>query len=109
MPQLDGIWRVDRTGGLLPPLIGVRKEISGLRGVTRIGPLPGVPFTVEGLALRYRPPFGAFVDYLEPDRDGFAGTSTFRGSTLGTFRMSRMRTVRDCEFAVRRSPRERRP
>jgi hypothetical protein len=94
VPRLDGTWAVERTGGALPPLLGVRKEISGRRGRTRLGPLPGVPFVVEGLALRYRRPFAAFVDYLEPDGERYAGTATFAGRKLGTFRMSRIRSRR---------------
>ena len=40
MKDLESDWRVRRRGGLLPPIIGVRKRISGARGETRIGPLP---------------------------------------------------------------------
>ena len=53
---LDGDWQVHRTGGFLPPLIGVRKHIEGDRGSTSLGPLPGVPFDVVGNELRYRRP-----------------------------------------------------
>lgn len=88
-PQLDGTWNVERTGGLLPPLLGVRKRISGARGETRIGRFAGVPFRVDGLALRYGGPFVGFVDQLEPDGDGFRGRATFRGREFGRFRMSR--------------------
>jgi hypothetical protein len=88
--MLDGTWNVYRTGGLLPPLIGVRKRISGTRGVTALGPLPGAPFDVVGLDLRYRAPFGGFVDVLSPAGDGsFAGRATFRGRQFGTFRLTR--------------------
>jgi hypothetical protein len=45
--------------------------------VTRVGPLPGVPFEVNGLSLRYRSPFSAFVDELEPVADRFYGRATF--------------------------------
>jgi hypothetical protein len=88
--ELDGVWRVERLGGLLPPLLGVRKAIAGDRGETRLGPLPGVPFEVEGLALRYRPPFVGFVDVLEPDGAGYRGRATYRGRTFGSFRLSRL-------------------
>jgi hypothetical protein len=88
--DLDGVWKVVRTGGALPPLVAVRKEIDGTRGVTRIGPLPGVPFEVEGLRLRYRSPFSAFVDELEPVNDGFRGRATFRGGEFGRFVMRRI-------------------
>jgi hypothetical protein len=32
--DLDGVWNVERTGGLLPPLLGVRKSIGGATGRT---------------------------------------------------------------------------
>jgi hypothetical protein len=80
----DGVWRLERVGGLLPPLVGVTKHIAGSRGETRIGRRVGVPFELDGLELRYRPPFAAFVDVLEPDGRGcFAGRATFRGRTFG--------------------------
>jgi hypothetical protein len=90
MPVLDGEWNVLRTGGLLPPLVGVRKRIEGDRGETALGSLPGVPFTVEGLALRYHAPFGGFVDVLEPDDYGFRGRATFRGREFGRFELRRV-------------------
>jgi hypothetical protein len=86
MARLDGIWDVRRTGGLLPPLLGVTKRIHGDRGETRVGPLPGVPFRVDGLALRYA---GGFVDLLEPDGDRYRGRATFRGRELGRFELTR--------------------
>ena len=61
---LEGNWQVLRTGGLLPPLIGVRKRIEGDRGWTSLGPLPGAPFDVVGHELRYRAPFAGFGDLL---------------------------------------------
>jgi len=87
--RLDGRWDVVRTGGLLPPLYGVEKRIQGVRGETRFGPLPGVPFSVVGLQLRYRPPLAAFVDVLEPDGDGYRGRATFRGREFGRFVLRR--------------------
>jgi len=87
--KLDGVWDVQRTGGFLPPLVGVRKVISGSRGRTEVGPLPGVPFDVVGQSLRYRPPFQAFVDELEPDGNGFRGRATVRGREYGTFQLQR--------------------
>ena len=93
MGELDGLWSVRRTGGLLPPLLGVRKRIHGDRGDTRLGPLPGVPFRVDGTALRYRAPFGAFVDLLEPDGDTARGRATFRGHEFGRFAMRRVDRV----------------
>jgi hypothetical protein len=87
--ELDGIWNLRRVSGLLPPLEGVRKHISGTRGETRLGPLPLAPFDVDGLSLRYRPPFQAFVDELEPRGDGYLGRATFRGSEFGRFALER--------------------
>ena len=88
--SLDGTWNVYRTGGLLPPLVGVRKRIAGDRGVTAVGALPGVRFDVVGLELRYGAPFGGFVDVLCPAGDGsFTGRATFRGHPYGSFRLAR--------------------
>jgi hypothetical protein len=89
MPELDGTWKVERVAGLLPPLVGVRKVIRDGRGGTKIGPLPGVPFDVHGLELRYRRPFARLVDVLEPDGDGFLGRATVFGRTYGRFRLRR--------------------
>jgi hypothetical protein len=89
MAGLDGIWDVRRVSGALPPMHGVHKEIRGSRGVTKVGPLPGAPFEVVGLALRYRFPPG-LVDRLEPDGpDAFNGRATLLGRELGRFRMTR--------------------
>ena len=90
MGELDGEWDVERVSGALPPLTGVRKRISGDRGVTAVGPLPGVPFDVHGRELRYRSPLAGFVDIVWPDGDGFAGRATFRGREFGRFRMRRV-------------------
>jgi hypothetical protein len=89
--ELDGVWDVKRMSGLLPPLVGVRKEISGTEGKTKVGPFPGVPFDVVGLSLRYRAPFRGFIDELEPDGDGFLGRATFRGREFGRFDLTRTR------------------
>ena len=89
MAELDGVWDVRRTGGALPPLVGVRKRIERARGETAVGPLPGVPFSVRGLELHYRRPFAGFVDVLEPDGDGFRGRATFRGREFGRFELRR--------------------
>jgi len=88
--ELDGIWNVKRVGGLLPPMVGVRKRIAGASGETRIGPLVGVPFDVVGLDLHYRPPFRGFVDQLEPAVDGYRGRATFRGREFGRFLLTRI-------------------
>jgi hypothetical protein len=88
---LDGDWQVLRTGGLLPPLLGVRKRIEGGRGWTRLGPLPGVRFEVAGSELRYQAPFRGFVDVLEPSADGYRGRALLFGRELGTFKLVRRR------------------
>jgi hypothetical protein len=97
---LEGDWKVKRVGGWLPPLLGVRKRITNGRGETRIGNLPGPPFVVDDLSLRYRPPFSGFVDILEPDEQGFAGRATFHGRTFGRFQMIRT----EAELAHRSRP-----
>ena len=92
MAELDGVWDVKRVGGALPPLVGVRKEISGTSGSTKVGPLACLPFDVVGHSLRYRPPFQAFVDVLEPVGDAWRGRATFAGRGFGKFEMRRNQT-----------------
>ena len=89
MDQLDGVWTVERTGGALPPMAGVRKRIDGARGVTLAGPV-SMPFDVRGLELRYRPPFVGLVDLLEPENGGFNGRATLFGREFGQFRLRRV-------------------
>jgi ferritin-like metal-binding protein YciE len=89
MAGLDGIWEVERSGGALPPLVGVRKRIHGRRGSTVVGGVR-VPFEVRGSELHYRAPFTGFVDVVEPDgADLYRGRATFRGVTFGHFVMRR--------------------
>jgi hypothetical protein len=88
--ELDGVWSVRRLGGLLPPLVGMRKRIHGGAGETAIGPMPGVPFDVVGLSLRYHSPFKGFVDELEPAKSGYVGRATFRGRAFGRFALERV-------------------
>jgi ferritin-like metal-binding protein YciE len=92
VPELDGVWSVERVGGALPPMFGVRKRILGARGETLLGPVR-VPFIVAGDELYYRPPFVGFVDRLQPEADGFVGTTTFFGREIGRFRMTRERST----------------
>lgn len=91
MAELDGVWRVERTGGALPPLYGVRKRIRGGRGHTLFGPVP-VRFAVVGRELRYRAPLLGLVDELTADGDGFGGRAVLFGVELGRFRMLRERS-----------------
>lgn len=86
--DLDGLWDVERTGGLLPPLWGVRKRFSGASGATLVGPLP-LPIRLDGLTIRYRAPLAFLVDHLERDDDGYAGRATAFGHQYGTFRLRR--------------------
>lgn len=88
MAELDGVWNLTRTGGLLPPLLGVRKRIAGDRGTTLVGALPGVPFHVVGRELHYVAPFTGFVDVLEPAGEGFSGSATFLGREFGRFQLT---------------------
>ena len=89
MQELDGVWKVRRLGGALPPLVGVTKHIHGDRGETHVGRLVRMPFDVRGLELRYRAPLGMFVDVLEPDGDGFRGRATVFGREYGRFELRR--------------------
>jgi hypothetical protein len=84
---------VIRTGGALPPLLTVRKEIDGARGVTRVDRSPAFP-SRWSLNLRYRSPFSAFVDELEPAGGGFHGRATFRGREFGRFMLRRITAAR---------------
>jgi len=88
--ELDGLWQVERVSGLLPPLVGVRKRIAGGRGATVVGPLPGIPFSVDGLTLRYEWPLAALVDVLERDGAGYAGRATVLGREYGRFRLRKL-------------------
>ena len=90
MGELDGAWNVKRVSGILPPMVGVQKRISGSSGETRLGPLFGVPFDVVGRDLHYRPPFQGFVDELEPAGDHYLGRATFRGRRFGRFVLTRI-------------------
>jgi hypothetical protein len=92
MGELDGVWNVKRESGVLPPMAGVRKEISGSTGHTVVGPVR-LPFAVEGRSLRYRFPPG-LVDELEPEGDGFRGRALLAGRELGRFRIERAPATR---------------
>jgi ferritin-like metal-binding protein YciE len=92
MAALDGTWDVRRTGGLLPPLLGVRKRIAGARGRTLAGPAT-LPFDVVGRELRYRPPLHGVVDVLEPAGAGWHGRTLVGGRQVGRFRMERTKGV----------------
>lgn len=86
MGELDGLWAVQRESGLLPPLMGVRKVISGDHGWTTVGPARAA-FDIVGRELRYRPPLRGFVDVLEEDDGGWKGRSLLAGREYGRFRL----------------------
>jgi hypothetical protein len=88
---LSGRWRVARTGGFLPPLFGVGKEIDGTRGWTTVAGVKLARFDVVGLELRYRAPFAGVVDVVVPESPSTcSGRATVAGHTFGTFRMVRI-------------------
>jgi ferritin-like metal-binding protein YciE len=89
MVELDGVWQVERVGGALPPMVGVRKKIAGTRGRTLAGPI-SMPFEVRGNAFHYKAPFAGLVDYVEPEGVNFHGRATYFGREFGQFRMRRV-------------------
>jgi ferritin-like metal-binding protein YciE len=93
MGDLDGVWKVERVGGALPPLYGCRKRINGRSGTTEFSHAPGMPFEVRGLELHYRTPFNVLVDRLEPQNGGYLGHATIAGREIGQFRMRRLDPV----------------
>ena len=86
--ELEGVWQVERSGGMLPPLVGVRKKIRGTRGETMLGRSFRLPFDVVGNELRYRGPLEGFVDVLESSGDAWNGRALFRGREYGRFRLT---------------------
>jgi hypothetical protein len=92
--ELKGEWKIERLGGLLPPMIDIRKRVHGTRGETRFGALPVWPFRIERragrIALVYYPPFCLLVDELQPEASGsWLGRTVICGRELGRFRMTR--------------------
>ena len=69
----------------------VRADAGDAKQLQKVVDL-GVPFDVIGNELRYRSPFSAFVDIVEPDGLGFSGRATFRGRTFGRFELRRRAT-----------------
>jgi ferritin-like metal-binding protein YciE len=88
--ELDGVWRVERLSGALPPLYGCVKRIDGARGTTEFGRAPGMPFDVRGLELHYRGAFSPLVDRLERRNGEYFGRATAFGREFGQFRMRRL-------------------
>jgi len=85
MSNLDGLWRVEREAGLLPPF-GLSKTIADGAGWTRAVGVPVAPFRVVGTILVYR---GWPVrDELEPRPDGtWKGRGLLFGREFCTFRL----------------------
>jgi hypothetical protein len=83
--DLDGVWRVERESGVLPPF-GLSKKIAGGEGWTRALGVPVAPFRVAGHTLVYR---GWPVrDELEPRADGsWDGRSLVLGREFCRFRL----------------------
>jgi hypothetical protein len=89
----DGDYALRRTGGLLPPLTGVTKQVAGARGATVVLGRLRLPFTLEQRAdhvlLRYRGPLGVLRDRLRPASDGrWVGEATVLGRRYGRFTMA---------------------
>jgi hypothetical protein len=92
MSTLDGVWRVERQAGLLPPF-GLSKTIGGGVGWTRAAGVPVAPFRVVGTTLVYRGwPVCDELDF-RPD-----GTWQGRGFLLGR-EFCRFRLVRETKMA----------
>ena len=97
MAELDGVWSVRRTGGALPPLVGVRKRIAGRSGETLVANGVRLPFEVRGNELHYRAPLSMLVDVLEPAGEGFLGRARLFGRDMGTFELRRIDVTQDLE------------
>ena len=87
MGELDGVWRVEREAGILPPF-GLSKRIEGRTGWTLLAGVPVAYFHVDGTTLVYR---GWPVrDELSPRGDGtWGGRATVLGREFGRFRLVR--------------------
>jgi ferritin-like metal-binding protein YciE len=93
---LDGVWTVERVGGALPPMAGVRKRIRGSAGATLAGPVR-MTFDVRGNELRYRAPFVGLVDLLEPAGEDWNGRATWFGKEFGRFRLRRIPVTQELQ------------
>jgi ferritin-like metal-binding protein YciE len=94
--ELDGVWEVTRRSGALPPLWGVRKQITGSSGRTLVGSV-GVRFDVRGRELHYRAPLKGVVDVLEPEGEGFKGRTMLFAREIGAFELRRTTVAEDIE------------
>lgn len=96
MAELEGVWQVERAGGALPPMMGVRKRIQGLHGETLAGRVR-MPFDVRGNELHYRAPFVGLVDVLEPAGGAFDGRARWFGVEFGRFRLRRIDVTQELQ------------
>jgi hypothetical protein len=90
----DGAYALRRTGGLLPPLAGVGKEVAGGDGATVVAGRVRLPFVMEDrgdhVLLVYRRPLGFLRDRLRPRHDGgWDGEAMVAGRRYGRFAMER--------------------
>jgi hypothetical protein len=89
--RLDGVWRIERESGVLPPF-GLSKRIFGTSGWTLVAGLPAAYFTVrlhaEDATLDY---VGWPVrDELSPREDGsWSGRGLLLGREFCRFRLVR--------------------
>ncbi|MBW3592236.1 MAG: hypothetical protein KY396_00900 [Actinobacteria bacterium] len=88
MARLDGVWRVEREAGVLPPF-GLSKRIFGDSGWTLVAGVPAAYFRVRGTTLDY---LGWPVEDVLTQRGD--GTWDGRGLVLGR-EFCRFRMVRD--------------
>ena len=85
MAELEGVWRVERESGLLPPF-GVTKRIGSKAGSTRLAGLPVGLFRVVDTSLVYRG--WPIRDELERGADGtWQGRGTILGREFCRFRL----------------------
>jgi hypothetical protein len=95
--DLDGRWRLRRTGGLLPPLRLLHKRIAGGHGATHLTGALRLPFDVReregdegGPTAELVYPLGLVRDRLTPAGDGgWEGETRVLGVRVGRFRMRR--------------------
>ena len=87
MPGLDGVWRVEREAGVLPPF-ALSKRIFGDSGWTLVAGVPAAFFRVNGTTLEY---VGwPLRDVLTPRDDGtWSGRGLLFGREFCRFRMVR--------------------
>ena len=91
----EGDWDVFRTGGLLPPMWGVWKEVRSGQGQTHFGRLFSLGFRLEQrddhVALIYSPPREYVVDRLRLENPDFIdGVGTMYGRDYCRFVMKRI-------------------